>query len=89
MYTLRVTGTGVRDINGNPLPGDYVRTFGILPGDFDGNGLVDNRDLNGIKRKYQSNPALVDRFADINGDGVVNVQDYNIAKAALGNRIGP
>jgi hypothetical protein len=48
---------------------------------------VDSRDLTGIKRKYQSNPALVDRFADVNGDGVVNVLDYNIARAALGTRL--
>ncbi|HVK07445.1 MAG TPA: Ig-like domain-containing protein, partial [Gemmataceae bacterium] len=87
MYTLRVIAAEVRDVNGNPLPANYTRAFGILPGDFDGNGLVDNRDLTGIKRKYQSNPALADRFADINGDGIVNVLDYNIAKAALGTRL--
>jgi VCBS repeat-containing protein len=88
-YTLRLSGASVLDINGNAVPGDYVRTFGILPGDFDGNGLVDNRDLKGIKKKYQSNPAKADRFADINGDGLVNVLDYNTAQAALGSRVGP
>jgi large repetitive protein len=87
MYTLQVIAAEVRDVNGNPLPVNYTRTFGILPGDFDGNGLVDSRDLSGIKRKYQSNPALADRFADINGDGIVNVLDYNIAKAALGTHL--
>ncbi|HVK07937.1 MAG TPA: tandem-95 repeat protein [Gemmataceae bacterium] len=87
-YTLRLAGAAVVDINGNALTGDYVRTFGILPGDFDGNGLVDNRDLTGIKRKYQKNPAKANRFADINGDGIVSVLDYNTAKGVLGSRLG-
>ena len=83
MYTLVISGDGVVDLNGNEMAGNYTRRFGVLPGDFDGNGLVDGRDLNGIKKRYQSNPALANRFADINGDGVVNVQDYNLARAAL------
>jgi VCBS repeat-containing protein len=86
-YTLRLTAADVTDVNGNPLPVNYTRTFGILPGDFDGNGLVDNRDLTGIKKKFQANPAKADRFADVNGDGVVTVLDYDIAKAALGTRL--
>ncbi|HVK07941.1 MAG TPA: ELWxxDGT repeat protein [Gemmataceae bacterium] len=78
-YTLRLTGAAVLDVNGNAVAQDYVRSFAVLPGDFDGNGLVDGRDASGIKKKFQKNPLKANRFADINGDGVVNQADLNVA----------
>lgn len=86
-YSIRVVGSQVTDRNGNTMASDLMRSFAVLPGDFDGNGLVDNRDLTGIRRNYQTNRARVNRFADINGDGIVTVQDYNLARTFLNTRL--
>src|SRR5262245_31328407 len=89
-YTLRLIGTGptgVQDGAGNRLGSDWARTFGVLPGDFDANGVVDDRDLGNIRRRFNRNPALANRFADVNGDGIVDQLDYNLAKANRGLRL--
>jgi Bacterial Ig domain/Subtilase family len=89
--TIRLDGTspaGVRG-QGNSLPlvgGDFVRSFGVLPGDLDGNGIVTLAEANKVKKLIGKRyPALAG--ADVDGDGVVTKKDYAIIKANVGKRL--
>ena len=56
------------------------------PGDLDGNGVVDQNDLNIVLSHfgYRITDPGWDPRADANGDGVVNVDDLNIVLANMG-----
>jgi len=82
-FTLRLSASGVADASGNALAADWARTIGLLTGDFDGNGVVTDADLRAIKRKIGTR----DRFADIDGSGVVDAADYALALANKGRRL--
>ena len=85
--TIQLDRTSVVDTSNNPLTAGWARTFGVLAGDFDGNGIVDKKDLAGIKKKFTRKRVPLSRLADINGDGTVNQADLDIAKANLGKRL--
>jgi hypothetical protein len=54
-----------------------------LPGDFDGDGTVDSLDLVGIRNGILGSLAKgLDVWADINGDGVIDINDYNAGTSA-------
>ena len=55
----------------------------ILPGDVDGNGRLNNKDL-GLMQRYLNgwNVSIADE-ADINGDGTVNNRDFGLLQKAL------
>ena len=86
-YTLRLNAGLVSDLNGNLLARDYTRSFGLLAGDFDGSGKVTAADLTAIRKSFQTNPAKVNRFADVNGDGVVDQADADLATANLNKTV--
>jgi subtilisin-like proprotein convertase family protein len=88
-YTVRLSAAGVTDLspNANPLARDYARTFAVLPGDFDGNGVVNAKDVSGIKKKFTTNPAKVSLWADLNADGVVDQADLAVAVGRLNTRL--
>ena len=71
------------DAFGNPFGTDWARTFGVVPCDFDGNGLVDDRDVAGVRRWLNRPNAL----ADVNGDGRVTAADAARVLAIRGGRI--
>jgi uncharacterized delta-60 repeat protein len=88
--TFKLDGTtagGIKDLtSGNLIGADVVRSFGILPGDLNGNGLVDATEPDVVKKnigKRYPSP----RTADVNGDGVVTRADYLIALANKGKRL--
>jgi len=85
--TIRLSGAGVTDGSGNAVAADWARTFGMLTGDFDGNGVVDSRDVAAIKAKITRPGVPLNRFADIDGNGIVNMIDVNKATANLGRRL--
>jgi hypothetical protein len=86
-YSLRLSAAGVTDEAGNPMAANWARAFAILPGDFDGNGLVDNRDLFGVRQNYSAPGRLYAIFADIDGNGIVNFLDYEAVRQLRGSRI--
>lgn len=78
--TLRLTGAA--DASGNVLS-PWARTFSLLTGDFDGNGVVTAADASGVKKKAgTTNP-----WADVDGNGIVDAMDEATAKANKGHRL--
>lgn len=55
----------------------------LLPGDYDGNGVVDANDYEEWKAQFGAN-VIPGRGADGNADGTVDVSDYTIWRDSLG-----
>ena len=85
--TIRLSATGVVDTSGNKVAKDWVRAFGLLAGDFDGNGIVNKTDLKAIKKRFTKPKVALARLADVDGNGVVNQADLDRATANLGQRL--
>ena len=84
-------GLGVRDTSGNFLSGgDYRQDFDVLPGDFNGDGIVNSTDVVLVRNQLPgylpagSTPSI---FADVNGDGVVDLSDYNLVRSRSGTKL--
>ncbi|HJZ90857.1 MAG TPA: hypothetical protein VKE40_08285, partial [Gemmataceae bacterium] len=75
------------DWTGNPIQ-PFSQGFNVLWGDFDDNGVVDARDELAIRGHqagpYQLGSAWYDLFADLSGDGIVNLIDVGIARSRRG-----
>jgi len=88
--TLTLNGqspSGVHDSNGNYLQGgNFVQHFSVLPGDFNGDGVVDSRDLVGLRNEMMG-LSSVDIWGDLNGDGTVNMTDFNLVRRFIGARL--
>jgi hypothetical protein len=63
--------------NNNPV------AFAVLPGDFNGDGVVNNTDVQGVKNDERQ----VMIWADVDGNGVVNSSDANAVKSRTGTRL--
>jgi hypothetical protein len=67
--------------------GAYSTGFSVLPGDFNGDSRVDGRDLvairNGILGVLDQG---IDIWADLDGDGKIDIGDYNAVKKSMGKR---
>ena len=85
--TIRLSASGVVDTSGNLLAKDWVRAFGLLAGDFDGNGIVNKADLKAIKKRFTKPKVALARLADVDGNGIVNQADLDMATANLGKRL--
>jgi hypothetical protein len=68
------------------LGANWAKAFAVLPGDFDGNGVVDDADLAGIQASFTLPGKTVNRWADINGNGFVDATDLDIARGNKGKR---
>jgi hypothetical protein len=81
---LGTTANAVTDLAGNPLGGgvDFSQVLKVLYGDFVDDGVVNSADFAGVNSARNQAYNL---FADLNGDGVVDVNDVNIARARVGN----
>jgi hypothetical protein len=77
--TVSLAGAGVSP---------FTRTLTVLPGDFDDNGVVNRRDLRGIRAEINgTGGAKPTIFGDINGDGVVDINDLRAVRHRLGARL--
>ena len=81
--TLRLAAAGVADLSGNGLARDWSRTIGILPGDFDGNRVVNDADIRALKKLLNK----VSYFGDLDGSGIVDQADVTIATNNKGKRL--
>lgn len=63
----------------------FTRRLDVLPGDYNDDGAVTMQDAIGIRNSYLGiNGAVPTLFGDINGDGVVDANDYNAARRRIG-----
>ena len=75
------------------IDGDSIASFSrgldVLPGDVNDDGIVNSRDQvivrNAITGYGQVSVPLA--FLDLDGDGVVDVKDYNLARKYAGKRL--
>jgi hypothetical protein len=85
--TIRLFSSGVADGSGNHLSASWSRSVGLLAGDFDGNGIVDKKDLSAIKKNFSRPKKPLVRLADVDGNGIVNQADLDLATANMGKRL--
>ena len=74
----------VKDAAGNPLASPFNQDFKVLYGDFNGDGNVTSADFLGV---YYAISQPYNIFADLNGDGVVNNTDVQIARGRNGKHL--
>ncbi|MFO0961143.1 MAG: M12 family metallo-peptidase [Isosphaeraceae bacterium] len=76
--------SGLTDAAGNFLGGGtaYAQAFQVLYGDFNGDGFVTSGDFTGV---YIAMAGPYNIFADINGDGVVDMADVQVVRRRIGN----
>jgi hypothetical protein len=86
-YSLRLDGSLVVDGSSNPMAADWGKAFAVLPGDYDGNGLVDDIDVSAIRAAFTRPGVPLNRLADVNGSGLVNDADLTVAETNRGRRI--
>jgi hypothetical protein len=79
-----VTFAGDATISVNP----FSTTFAVLPGDFNGDGVVNSQDLVGVRNEIQGkgDPGQIG-WADIDGNGVVNPADLKDVRKNLGRHL--
>jgi hypothetical protein len=67
------------------MMGNYNRSFAVLPGDFNGDGVVNSPDIVGIRNEILGvSGAVPTVWGDLNGDGVVDMKDYREAQKRIG-----
>jgi hypothetical protein len=89
--TLADSGPNVvRDVIGNPIA-PFSQTVRVLYGDFTGDGIVDAADEAGVRSNltapYKLNPSSYNIFADLSGDGLVNLVDVGISRTRRGSSL--
>jgi hypothetical protein len=62
------------------------QAFSILPGDFNGDGVVSSADMTDINN---ATVGAYDIWADLNGDGVVDINDVKVARSKIGTSLPP
>jgi hypothetical protein len=66
----------------------YTRRIDVLPGDFNDDGVVNSQDMVGIRNEILGLVPMT-IFGDINGDGKVDINDYNAVRARIGATLPP
>jgi hypothetical protein len=89
--TLLATGANaLKDGSGNPID-PFSKAFAVLYGDFNDDQVVNAVDENGVRAlgsaPYNLNSPAYSIFADLSGDGLVNLIDVGIAHTRKGNSL--
>ena len=74
----------IKDAAGNTLASPFMENFKVLYGDFNADGAVTSADYLGV---YYAVSQPYNIFADLNGDGVVNITDVQIARSQNGHHL--
>jgi hypothetical protein len=79
--TITISGGGLAPFTGR---------IDVLPGDFNDDGVVDSRDVVGVRNEYLGFAGAVPTLdGDINGDGKVDIHDYNAVRKLLFTTLPP
>jgi len=73
--------SSIQDAYGNSLAA-FSQTYYTLPGDFNGDGTVNSLDTVGIRNAI----GTLNVLADMDGDGSVTTNDYNLARTRIGTK---
>ena len=69
----------------------FSRSFNVLLGDFNDDRVVNGTDVDairaGVAQPYDLHPSGYDLFADLSGDGLINLVDVGIAKTRKGTSL--
>jgi hypothetical protein len=89
-FTAALVASGadaLKDSAGN-VADPFTQAFSVLWGDVDGNGVVDALDeaaaRAALSAPYQPGSAGYNQFADLSGDGIVNLIDVGIVRSRKG-----
>ena len=74
---------------GNAGIATYTRRLDVLPGDANDDGVVNAQDLVVVRNDFASLGAMYNIFDDINGDGVVDINDTNLVGRFIGKKLPP
>jgi Bacterial Ig-like domain (group 3)/MBG domain (YGX type)/Dockerin type I domain len=68
--------------------GPFSLKFAVLPGDFNGDGVVNAQDMVGVRNQMQGtgDPSQIG-WADFDGNGVINIDDYNLVRKRIGKHL--
>ncbi len=80
---LTATLSGIEDLDGNPMQGTDTVHIRSLPGDRNGDGVVNIVDLSMVKGDLFQPVDMMSCRSDLNLDGVVNIVDLNATKQNL------
>ena len=68
------------------LFGPTSQAFNVLPGDFNGDGVVSSADVTDVNNLTIG---AYDVWADLNGDGTVDINDVKLARTKIGTSLPP
>jgi hypothetical protein len=92
-FTAALVASGadaLKDSAGN-VADPFTQAFSVLWGDVDGNGVVDALDeaaaRAALSAPYQPGSAGYNQFADLSGDGIVNLIDVGIVRSRKGTHL--
>jgi hypothetical protein len=73
---------------GNPLIAGFTHRLDVLPGDVNDDGVVNSQDMVLIRNAIlKTGDPLMIGWADVDGNGVVDVNDYIAARKKLGSHL--
>jgi Immunoglobulin I-set domain/Dockerin type I domain len=80
------TGDRVTITIGNAGIATFTRRLDVLPGDFNDDGVVTSADVVGV---HNASAKPYNVFADVNGDGVIDIVDANLLRFLIGDKLPP
>jgi hypothetical protein len=83
-YQAVVSGSGVTDPNGKPLPSNYTVNFFHLTADANHDGTVNAADFSILAAHYGQTSGANFSTGDFNYDGTVNALDFNALATKYG-----
>jgi hypothetical protein len=86
-YRLTLVANGIMDNGGRSLDADVVLNFHVLPGDANGDRIVNDGDLYLVWQNLLLPPPSRDLQFDLNNDGAVTLADLDVVRANYRNSL--
>ncbi|MDX2039413.1 MAG: choice-of-anchor Q domain-containing protein [Isosphaeraceae bacterium] len=74
---------------GDPATAAFTRRLDVLPGDVNDDGITNGVDMVAVRNAFTGlGPVLIPlEFLDLDGDGFVDIDDYNLVRRHLGKKL--